>query len=377
MRPIAFLVPGPLDARTGGSIYDRRMAEGLRRRGRRVDVVELDASFPLPTSAALDHAGRALAGLCAGSIASVDSLALGAMPDLLVREASRLRLVALMHLPLSATFGLDRATAARFQDSERRALGAVSLVIVTGSAALPLLAPYALATDRIVVVEPGTDPAPLSKGPAEAGHYGPEDAQSYVASGFSRTSSPTSRRTLELVCVATVNAIKGHELLLDALAAVPHRDWHLTCAGSLTRDPATAARVRAAIATLGLEDCVTLAGDLDRDALAACYARANLFVLATRQETYGMAVAEALAHGLPVVATTTGATPDLVGRDAGLLVPPGDARALSDALVRALADEALRARLAEGARRVRDRLLTWDAAVDRMLAALAPLDAHG
>jgi glycosyltransferase involved in cell wall biosynthesis len=166
-------------------------------------------------------------------------------------------------------------------------------------------------------------------------------------------------------------------MLLEALAAVPHRNWHLTCAGSLTRDPATADRVRAVMTRLGLDDRVTLVGDLDHSRLAECYDRADLFVLATRQETYGMAVAEALARGLPVVGTMTGALPALVGREAGILVPVGDTTALTTALLRVLDDAALRGQFTEGARRVRDRLPSWDEAARRMATALASIDTHG
>jgi glycosyltransferase involved in cell wall biosynthesis len=122
-----------------------------------------------------------------------------------------------------------------------------------------------------------------------------------------------------------------------------------------------------------VEDRVILVGALDAVALAACYDRADVFVLATLHETYCMAVAEALARGLPVISTTTGAIPDLVGvgeRRAGLLVPPGDGAALTAALARVLGDAPLRQRLAEGARRVREGLPTWDRAVGIMAAAL-------
>ena len=363
MRSIVLVVPGPLDVRTGGSIYDRRIVEGVRQRGWLVDVLELDASFPYPTSASLEQADRALTAVRAGTIAIVDSLALGAMPDLIAREASRLRIVALVHLPLVADVGLARETAARFEDAERRALRAAALVVVTGNATLPLIARYDLAPERVVVAEPGTDRAPLARG------SGGDHAE--AVSGVGRT------RPLELLSVATVNPGKGHEMLLAALSAVPYRAWRLTCAGSLTRHPATAERVRATVMRLGLEDRVSLVGDLDGPALAACYDIADVFVLATRQETYGMAVAEALACGLPVVATTTGAIPELVGDDAGLLVPVGDTPELVEALSRVLGDAGLRARLAEGARRVRDRLPTWDETSGRMAAALDSLVAHG
>lgn len=353
MPSAIFVAPGPLDARTGGYIYNRRIAEGLREHGWLVGLLELDASFPYPTHAALDHAGLALAAIPAGTVTVVDSLALGAMPELIAREASRLPLVALVHQPLAAAIGLEQHIAARFEEGERRALHSVSLVMATGTAAVPLITKYGIGSEQVVVVEPGTDRA---------------------SSSVERTlSRPTAIHPLELLTVATLNAGKGHELLLEALALVGDVPWRLTCAGSLARDPATVRRVREAVAKLRLQDRVSLLGDLDDRALATCYDRADIFVLATYRETYGMAVAEALAHGLPVVATMTGAIPELVGDDAGLLVPVGDTAALAEALGRALGDDALRARLAQGARLRSEQLPTWNEACRRMEAALSRL----
>ena len=363
MPPVVLVVPGRIDAHTGGSIYDRRIVEGLRHRGWFVDVLELDASFPYPTAASLEQADRALAAVRAGTIAIVDSLALGAIPDLIEREASRLRIVALIHLPLAAAIGIDRDTAARFEHGEHRALQLAERVVVTGHATLPLVARYELAPDRVVVVEPGTETAPLARGSGGNQRAGEPDAD--------------PPRSLELLSVATVHRGKGHDMLLTALAAVPCQTWRLTCTGSLTRDPATADKVRAMVTTLGLGERVSFVGDLDGPALAACYDAADVFVLATRQETYGMAVAEALACGLPVVSTTTGAIPDLLGDGAGLLVPVGDTAALIDALSRVLDDADLRASLAGSARRVRHRLPTWDESSGEMAAVLDSLVAHG
>lgn len=348
MRSAVLIAPAPLAARTGGYIYDRKIADGLGRLGWQVDVLELDSSFPYPTSAALQHADRALAGVRPGTIALVDSLALGAMPELITREASRLAVAALVHLPLAAAAGLDDHAVARFEIGERIALHAAALIIVTGRAALPLIARYGVPSSRVVIIEPGTDRAPLALG--------------------SRNGD-----TLELLTVANVNAEKGHDMLLTALAAVPERRWRLSCAGSLTRDPATACAVRSMVSTLGLEERVSFLGDLDPPALAASYQQADLFVLATRRETYGMAVAEALAHGLPVVATATGAIPELVAEDAGLLVPVGDTTAFAEVLSRVMGDADLRARLAAGARRKRLTLPSWEEAAGRMAAVLDSL----
>jgi len=351
MRSVVLVVPGRLDTPTGGYFYDRRMSEGLRQLGWSVEVRELDESFPHPTPAALAHAACVLADLRDGTRLLVDGLALGAMPGVIEHEAARLRIAALVHLPLGADISIDRHTAARLEAAERRALSAAALVIVTGTATLPMLAKYGIARNRIVVVEPGTTRAPLARG--------------------------SGGEPLRLLSVATLNPGKGHEILLEALAVVPHGGWHLTCAGSVTRHPETADRVRAAIRRLGFEERVTLVGELDAVRLGECFDRADVFVLATLQETYGMAVAEALAHGLPVVSTTTGAIPDLVGADAGLLAPPGNTAALAEALTRVIGDAGLRTRLTEGARRVRGRLPSWEQAFGKMADALEHLDADG
>jgi glycosyltransferase involved in cell wall biosynthesis len=350
MPEIAVLVPGRLQTRTGGYEYDRRMIAGLRDRGWTVDVRELDAGFPHPTVAARDDAARQLAMIPDGTTVLIDGLAFGSLPVEVEREASRLQIVALVHLPLAAEIGLDRETAARLEASERRALAAAAGVVVTGRSTIALLSTYGVAPERIVVVEPATERAPLAHG--------------------------SSGGPLHLLSVAAVTAGKGHEILIRALEATPNRDWRLTCAGSLERDPSTVERLRSRLLRSGLDDRVSLAGELDAGALERCYNSADVFVLATLRETYCMAVAEALAHGLPIVSTTTGAISELVGagrngdNPAGLLAPPGDVAAMTAALTTVLGDSRVRERLAEGARRVRDKLPTWDDALDKMTAAL-------
>lgn len=351
MPSLALVVPGSLDQHTGGYIYDRRMAEGLRELGWDVQVVELDGQFPNPSVTALNHAARALADISSDTVALIDSLAFGAMPDVVAGESSRLPLIALMHLPLSAAAQFENRDAAEVAEKERRALRYARGVIVTGEAALGLLGRHGLPTTRVVVVEPGTDRAAIARGSLRG-------------------------EPLELLCVATLNSIKGHELLLDALADTGHTDWRLTCVGSLTRDSATTTRVRDAIARLGLHDRVSLAGELTGGALEACYNQSDVFVLASRQETFGMAVTEALAHGLPVVATATGAIERFAGDDAGLIVPVGDRQALATALERVLSCAALRVRLTTGACRARIRLRTWDQAATEMARGLEAL-VHG
>jgi glycosyltransferase involved in cell wall biosynthesis len=349
MPSVVFIVPGRLSTLTGGSIYDRRMVEGLRQRGWSVLVRELDGSFPQPRADALDQASAVLAALPDGMTVIVDGLVLGAIPSLVSPHARRLRIVALVHLPLADEVGLDTDSRRRLEASERCALALSAGVVVTGRSTVGAIAGYGVQPERIILVEPGTDAAPVARGSGSA--------------------------TLQLLSVATLSPGKGHEDLVRALSANRDRQWELTCVGSVTRYPADAERLRRLLIAEGLDARVVLAGEFDREALAACYDRSDLFVLATRRETFGMAVAEALAHGLPVVSTRTGSIPELVGEEAapdaaGLIVTPGDVGALTVALSRALDDPGLRVGWRAGARRARQRIHTWDTAVTRMIEAL-------
>lgn len=347
MRSVALVYPGDLSTRTGGYAYDRRAFAALAGRGWRVRHVGLPDRFPFPDEAALAAADGALAGLPDGTATVVDGLALGAMPAVAARHRDRLRLVALVHHPLCLETGLDPARAAALRSGERGALAACRRVIVTSPAtATTLAADFDVPPERLTVAPPGTDPAPLA----------------------TATGDPP-----RLLCVGTLTPRKAHRLLLETLATSLDLPWHLVLAGSTDRDPATAAAVRAAINGLGLADRVTLAGELDPAGLDVAYAAADLLVSASFHEGYGMALAEGLARGLPVVATSGGAVADTVPPDAGLLVPPGDAAALGEALRRALTDAGLRARLRAGAVAARERLPRWEGTAAAIGAALATL----
>jgi glycosyltransferase involved in cell wall biosynthesis len=341
---VVLVVPGSIETHSGGYEYDRQIASALRARGWNVVIRELAGEFPVPSADARSRAERLLAAIPSGSTVVVDGLAFCALPDEFERETERLRLVALVHMPLAFETGLAPAEARAREERERRALAAARLVVATGTVTADTVARYGVPRDRIATVEPGTNPAPLAAGSGDPS-------------------------TVHLICVATLGPGKGYDILISALSTISGRNWRLTCVGSLDRHPETVRLLRTAIEASGLTHRISLAGDVDADGLAALYSRSDLFVLATLHETFGMAVAEALARGLPVVSTDTGAIAKLVGDEAGIVVPPGNQDALAHALESAM-DPRVRARLAQGSQRVRQRLRTWQDAASATIHAL-------
>ena len=398
---IDLFVPGDPNTSTGGYIYNAQILAGLAELGWRTRVHSLDDSFPRPTPSALRDARAEIATLSSDGVVVIDGLALAGLERVLDTEAKRLPVVALIHHPLALETGLDPADARLLETAERNALALVSRVICTSQWTARTLATYGVPVERIRVVEPGVDRR--SQWTARAAAKGasrdtPEDhpwgsaahipvrrrsreapsastravpdvggRQSTRIAGDAGKSTP---RDVRLLCVATVTPRKGHAVLLEALAELRDRRWHLTCAGSTTRDAATFAALEHQVDRLALRARVSFLGDLDADALEREYERADLFVLASYLEGYGMALAEAVARGIPVVSTTAGAIPETVPSAAGVLVPPGDSRALAKALASLLDHDDARARLAANARAAAAALPTWRAAAEKFAAAL-------
>jgi glycosyltransferase involved in cell wall biosynthesis len=343
---LRFVLPGDPDTRTGGYIYDKRICAGLRDLGWNVRLHCLDAGFPNPDMAALELVETELSGIPTGAIVVIDGLALGGMPEVVHRHRDRLALVGLIHHPLAAETGLDGDDRERLLHAERAALGSVRRVIVPSvNTAMALVDGYGIDGTRIEVVEPGTDRAPLARGSGGPG--------------------------VALLCVGSVTPRKGYCLLLEALSGLRRLDWRLICVGNLDCSPETVAAVQRIIRGKNLEGRVELVGEVTHEQLGDYYHRADVFVLASYLEGYGMVLAEALARGLPIVSTTGGAIPEVVPGQAARLVPPGGVTALREALAEVITDSGLRERLAIGAREAREKLPSWPRACERFAAALA------
>lgn len=347
-RYLVFAISADYERRTGGWIYDTRLMTELRGCGWLVSDMILPAGFPHPDAGARRTAAAQFDALADGTLVVADQLCLGVMPDVARRHAQRLWLVMIVHHPLSFDAGNSEDGAA-LATAERDALAHVARVIVTSQTTADYLRDrFRVPLDRIVLARPGIDPQPA------------------VAP---RNQVPS------LLSVGAVVPRKDHATLVTAMAGLDHLPWHLTIVGNTTRAPEHVTHLQAIIDELRLAHRITLMGECDDVELERIWHAADVYVAASRHEGFGMAIAEAIARGIPVVTTSAGAVQEWLSRDAAVIVPPGDACALRTALGVLLAEPERRDTLRDGALAARSRLPRWqdtaatvDAALGRLIA---------
>ena len=316
---------------SGGNSYDRQLCSALSRLGWQVQVVQVEGGWPWRPAVGRRDLERALRDLADGTLVLVDGLLASRLPEVMVPASSRLRVVLLVHLPAGVDDELARLP-------ERRVAAAAASVVAPSAWCRDwLVRHYDLDPARVHVAHPGVETAPAAPG----------------------SGSGTS-----LLSVGSVTEVKGQDHLVEALSDLCDLSWHWTCVGSTSVDPHFAERLVGTAAALGVAERCVFAGPLAGHDLEAAYADADLLVLPSRAETYGMVVTEALSRGTPVLAADVGGVGEALGETAaglrpGLLVGPGDVAGLAAALRRWLSDAGLRADLRAAALERRSGLAGW------------------
>ena len=351
MQQLIFVYPGDLNSPTGGYAYDRRIIAGLKSLGWEIELISLGDGYPFPNPAQAEQAKEQLQGLTPGVPMVIDGLALGALPEVATCVAEYHPLIALIHHPLAFEFGLSEEQATLLKQSETEALRHANKVIANSPAtARDLNRHYGVTMDRIDVVLPGTDCVSRTE---------PK-----------RQSSADASNEVRLLSVGSIIPRKGFPDLIEALAPLADLPWTLSIAGDTTRNYSAFNQLISDIARFGFEGRVQVLGAVSDAELISLYTQADVFVLASLFEGYGMVYAEAMAYGLPIIATRGGAIPDTVPSEAGLLVSPGDIPALTLALKTVIEDAPYRARLSSGALRAAAQQPTWDQAAAQFAVAL-------
>ena len=345
---VSLVTLGDPSTLTGGYLYHQRIAALADGFDARVEFVSVPAApFPLPVTAGplvLRRLARQRP-----DVVLLDSIAAAFVAPWLPARRPRVPVVGMLHQPPG---GIDHAPGRRAVQArlDRWAYRSSTRLLVASEALADDLVAAGVPRGQLRVVPPGRDVAQAHGEPPGDLRHG---------------------RRVALLSVGNWVARKGLLDLLDALARLPDDAATLHLVGDPDAEPPYAARVRARLARPNLAGRVVGHGPLPVEQVAALYAAADAFVLASTREPYGTVYGEAMAAGLPVVGYAAGNLPHLA-RDGqeGLVVPPGDVAALASALQRLAADEALRARLGSAAAARAAGFPTWQDSAAQLFAEL-------
>ena len=329
---VAFVTVGDTSRLTGGYLYHARVFPKLQKEGIEVEEIVASGASSTEQEAAASRFGSRFDPRRYDVIV-VDALARVVCAPWLDGWRESNPVVAMIHELPSVVAGCDAVLEWEFEEPLLRA----DRLIAVSNHGKSVLERRGVQSERISVVSPGFD------------HLSPPDAS---VSRSSHEGSP-----VHALCVAQWIPRKDILGLVRAWTSRDRLGAILELIGEKEIQPAYSASIHAAIEAYG--SSIHVRGPVDDAMLKAAYEAADLFVLSSRYEGYGVVYAEALAHGLPVVACDVGPIPELVGKEAAVLVPPDDAEALSAALDLLLKDSALRRRMSAATRRRAEHLPHW------------------
>lgn len=339
---------------SGGNNYDAHLLDGLRRDGWQLTEATTPDPGPEPDQTALERLDATLAGIPDGALVLADGLVTTAAAAVVVPHSRRLVVVVVLHLPRSLPLDgrAARAPHGVISDSERRVLAAAAGVIATSRWTASWIAEQpGLADASVTVASPGAEPAPRAVGAPAGSEAGPN-----------------------LLFLGRLATHKGVDVLAHALGMLADVPWQCWCVGPAD-DLAVMADVRRTIERANLSTRVHLTGALTGAALADRMHATDLLLVPSRFETYGMVITEALARGIPVVATDVGGIGEALGSDRegrrpGRLIPPDNPAALAAAVHAWLTGPSLRRLWRETAYRRRDELGDWSRTARLVAGAL-------
>lgn len=358
-----FIVPGDPDQNTGGYRYVRKLVAALNQAGTRAQVTGLPGRFPKPDAVATGAMESLLSQFADDSRVVLDGLAMSAMPGVLEKHAQRLRLAALIHHPLADETGLSQSEQDWFFEREKQALEIVRDVFTTSPFTASRLVDYGVTAGRIRTAEPGVE--------SLVGDALPSDTEP-----FSQNHNPQMPHAPQILCVAHLSPRKAQHHLVEALAGLDDLPWRCTLAGSCERDLLYADGVRQQIHDAGLSDRIDLAGEVDEPQLTSLYRKADLFVLPSLYEGYGMVIDEALAAGLPVICSDGGALKNTGDRPGVALYEAGNTEVLRERLRAWLGDPASLELAREQAAHESHSIRSWSDTASLFLQGLVYFDEY-
>ncbi|MGE5255926.1 MAG: glycosyltransferase family 4 protein [Hyphomicrobiales bacterium] len=355
---IGLVIYGRLDTLTGGYLYDRFLVEALRRRGHAVDVISLEKKPYAPSL--LDNLSTRLKARLTDRPYDLLLQDEFCHPSLLglnrcIRARRRTAIVGIVHQvlcrqPRRRLFNLA------YRWAERNFLHTMDGLLFASrfnrDMARHLISRYC----PMQVAYPGGD---------RLGRI----ASGQIIVERSRTGGP-----LDLVFVGNLSPIKGLHRLLESISHLPSYMWRLTVAGSLAANRRHARRILGEVARLGLASQVRFLGVVDGENLRRVYTAGQVFMMPFAHEGFGIAALEAMAFGLPVVASSAGGVGEFVRHgENGFLVAVGDHSAVRRHLELLYQDRGRLAAMGQAAWRTFAAHPTWEESMARACEFLEKL----
>ena len=332
-----FFIPGDINTLTGGYIYDKRIAEGLRFKAHDVQVHILAGDFPFPSPESRKVCLESMTIIPKNEAIIIDSLVFGAIPELLREIKQYHPIIALVHLPLSVNSELAGNNQTMIRKLEEEAFSYADLIIVSSSFTKNLIEQAGINPDLIKVVIPGVEPNTKK--------------QNY------------SILPRKLITISNYTRNKGYLLLVDALSGLKHLDWTLDCYGDDSFDPEYVKEISEMIEGNKLTGRIFLHSSISGMELSNAYVNSDALIHPSEFESYGMVLTEALAHGIPVVASTGGAVTQTVPATMAVFFKPNDRQSFQDAIEQLFLDQDKYHNLCMEASSYINQAQTWEISV--------------
>jgi glycosyltransferase involved in cell wall biosynthesis len=303
---IHLLYSGDYNALTGGFIYNKRIVEGLKLKGHEIKLHPLPGDFPYPS---VDHRNYCMyitQLIPIGEPIIIDSIVFGIIPEILKELSIKNPIIGLIHLLYTVNPNYSIHERESLAISEKESCNYTSAMVATSFFTQQLLLKLRVNRNIISVILPGVDNYPRKT--------------NYAV-------TPT-----KLLCVSNYTTGKGYLTLIKALTLLKDKDWEINCYGNQEFDPEYVRQIKSKIDENGLENRIHIHSAIKDKELSDAYLNADLLVHPSNFETYGMVLTEALAHGLPVVASTGGGIKETVPEKMGFFFTPGDANSLKSVL---------------------------------------------
>ena len=339
-----FLIAGNIDSLICRSIYNKRVIEGLRKKKHHVEVHNLNDDFPFPSEGSLENCNLIIRSIPKHDSIIIDSQVLGTIPSFLKEIHTTNPIIGLIHLPLSVDPNLTTYQRTMVTDHEKESFGYVKKFIASSEYTAEILLNFGLDDQKIDTVIPGLDKFPLKK------EY--------------------SEKPFHLLSISNLCRNKDHSILLRALSALKDKDWILDCYGNLDMDREYLSDFQAMIRHNHLQHKILIHGTINGEALSEAYLKADLFVHPSDFEVYGMALTEALAHGIPVVASTGGGICRTVPARMGQFFKPGDIYGLQSILEELFENQVIYKKLYTQASTYHEQAQSWEKSVQLFEEAL-------